>query len=112
VPGRPLRDEELALILHLLDGTPSTTLRESLAGARVTDMNDGGMGSIRFIRPEAHPIGELLAEAQYLDSDGVLVVIFLNDDKIGQLFELDLWKVDSSPLVCYPTPASLLPSKQ
>ncbi len=48
-----------------------------------------------------------LVEAQYLDSDGVLVSIAVNADKQGQLFELDLWKVDFSPLKRYPKPSDV-----
>jgi hypothetical protein len=105
--GRPLREEERALIRSLLSGmSVIPSLENVLAEARVTDMHDGGMGSIRFVGSEPR-LGKSLAEAEYRDSDGVLVSIVINTDNKGQLFELDFWKVDFSPLRHYPRPADL-----
>ena len=73
-----------------------------LVKSRVVDMQDGGMGSIRFVGSEARTFGKVAAEAQYVDSDGVLVLITVNTDKENQLFEVDFWKVDFSPLKRYP----------
>jgi hypothetical protein len=70
-------------------------------------MQDGGMGSIRFVGSGARSFGKALVEAQYLDSDGVLVSITVNVDHQGQLFELDFWKVDFSPLIRYPKPSDV-----
>jgi len=104
--GRPLRPEEVALIRALLAGVyPAEALEGALKDSRVADMQDGEMGSIRFLG--SGPIGMALVEAQYLDSDGVLVSIAVNGDKQGQLFELDFWKVDFSPLKRYPSPSDV-----
>ena len=65
------------------------------------------MGSIRFVQPERRSFGQTLVEAQYADSDGVLVSIAVNLDKNGDLFEVDFWKVDFSPLRRYPKPSDL-----
>lgn len=101
--GRLLRSEEAALLRVLLAGVyPAKALEGALRDARVADMQDGGMGSIRFLGSSS--FGMALVEAQYLDSDGVLVSIAVNGDKQGQLFELDFWKVDFSPLKRYPSP--------
>jgi hypothetical protein len=108
-PSRPLREEERELIYQLLSGVcAGAALSDMLMGSRVTDMHDGGMGSIRFIQHEPRTFGKELAEAQYVDSDGVLVSIALNTDTNGQLFELDFWKVDFSPLRRYPKPSDLV----
>jgi hypothetical protein len=107
-PSRPLREEELVLIRALLNGVyPAKVLESALESSRVTDMQDGGMGSIRFTGAEPQSFGKALLEAQYLDSDGVLVSIAVNADKHGQLFELDFWKVDFSPLRRYPKPSDV-----
>ena len=60
-------------------------------------MIDGGIGSIRFVGsgPERH-LGEVIAEAEYTDDDGVVVSIALNTDTNGRLYEVDFWKVDFS----------------
>jgi hypothetical protein len=104
--GRLLRPEEAALIRALLAGVyPAEAIERTLKDSRVANMQDGGMGSIRFLGSGA--FGKALVEAQYLDSDGVLVSITVNADKQGKLFELDLWKVDFSPLKRYPNPSDV-----
>jgi uncharacterized lipoprotein YehR (DUF1307 family) len=64
-----------------------------------------------FVRPEPQTLGEVLVEAQYHDSDGVLVVITIYSDKNRELFEVDIWKVDFSPLRRYPSPSDLFSVK-
>ncbi len=91
----------------LSDLFESAKLENTLAAARVQDMNDGGMGSIRFVGPELRRFGRQLTEAEYLDSDGVLLSIAVNADRDGNLFEVDFWKVDFSPLKRYPKPSEL-----
>jgi hypothetical protein len=104
--GRPLRPEEAALIRALVVGVyPAEALEAALTESRVADMRDGGMGSVRFLG--SGPFSMALVEAQYLDSDGVLVSIAVNADKQGHLFELDFWKVDFSPLKRYPNPSDV-----
>jgi hypothetical protein len=106
--GRPLRPEEAALIRALLAGVyPAETLESALKDSRVAEMQDGGMGSIRFLGSGPKSFGMALVEAKYLDSDGVLVSIAVNADKQGQLLELDFWKVDFSPLKRYPNPSDV-----
>jgi hypothetical protein len=108
-PTRLLRQEERELILSLLAQVSNNLAIESaLSECKVKDMHDGGMGSIRFIRPNASSFGKGLVEARYTDSDGVLVSIALNIDKSGELYELDFWKIDFSPLRRYPTLPDLI----
>ena len=80
-----------------------------LASSVVEDMQDGGMGSIRFLRPhQSKPVfGKTIAEAEYTDDDGVLVTIVVNIDETGELYEADFWKVDFAPLKRYPMPSDL-----
>jgi len=67
-------------------------------------MQDGNMGSLKFVTSESRHrrFGEKIAEAEFVDEDGVLVSATINVDDRGNLFELDLWKVDFSPLKRYP----------
>lgn len=48
--------------------------------------------------------GKEIGEGSFRDSDGVLASVTLNADQFGELVELDLWKVDFSPLNRYPDP--------
>lgn len=106
--GRPLRTEEKALLAALL-GSSLDAIDERLRARVVEDMSDGGMGSIRFISEpgESRSFGKAIAEAEYVDADGVTVSIAVNVDDRGDLYEVDFWKVDFSPLREYPTPERL-----
>jgi hypothetical protein len=72
----------------------------------VQEMADGGMGSLYLVHPlkehNKRHFGRRVAETQFADSDGVQVIASLNVDKDGDLFELDIWKVDFSPLIRLP----------
>jgi hypothetical protein len=106
--ARPLREEEIELIASLIRRIASgENLKGALKSLRVMDMKDGNMGSIRFARGERRTFDKVLAEAQYTDEDGVCVSIAINGDNKGDLFEVDFWKVDFSPLKRYPQPSDL-----
>lgn len=73
---------------------------ETLSSMDVEDMWDGGMGGIRFVSDRtARLLGRDLATETFVDADGVDVIATLSLDNYGDLFELDLWKVDFSPIV-------------
>jgi len=98
---RPLTEEERTLVAFILGGVEKVP-----QDALVEPMMDGGMGSLRFISNRAgRRFGVGLGEVQFTDSDGVLVSATVNTDQFGDLFELDIWKVDFSPLHRIP-PAS------
>ncbi|MDX3967543.1 MAG: hypothetical protein QHD01_13185 [Bradyrhizobium sp.] len=91
---RPLTPNERDLIVYILGQSSSFYGDFDL----VEDMNDGGMGSLRFMGSADRLWGKCIGEAEFDDADGVLVSVALNIDQRGELFELDLWKVDFSPL--------------
>lgn len=69
---------------------------------KVMEMNDGGMGSLYFVsetklRTERR-FGRILVEKTFEDTDGMGMSISLFLDTEGELFELDIWKFDFSPL--------------
>jgi hypothetical protein len=100
---RPLRLEEDSFIRALLRrARDGERLLLQLERAQVLDMNDGKMGSVQFFGRDNRFLGSCLAEEQYVDLDGVPVSIVLNADTTGQLYELDIWKADFSPLQAYP----------
>ena len=49
-------------------------------------------------------MGAKCVEVEYVDADGVQVSIVINLDSRGDLYEVDFWKIDFSPLRCYPRP--------
>ncbi len=70
---------------------------QDLHSIRVVDMDDGAMGSLCFAsNAEGRKYGRTVSEGWFKDSDGVPVLVSLNVDRDGDLFELDSWKVDFS----------------
>ena len=105
---RPLRRAEKDLIAGLLkDSSGTKAIEPSLADAVVQPMDDGGMGSLRFVYPiePEQRYCRTIAETMAVDKDGVPLSITLSVDQRGRLFELDVWKVDNSPLKRFPKPA-------
>jgi hypothetical protein len=103
--SRLLRPEEATLITSMLGTSPKgNELLPLIPECLVEEMQDGNMGSLKFVTSESRHrrFGEKIAEAEFVDEDGVLVSATINLDDRGNLFELDLWKVDFSPLKRYP----------
>ncbi|WP_411178823.1 DUF6984 family protein [Paraburkholderia gardini] len=48
-------------------------------------------------------LGVDLCQLGFLDSDGVPILVTLSLDNFGQLFELDVWKVDFSAIQRFPS---------
>ena len=84
-------------------------MESQIADARVEAMDDGGMGSVHFLSPvnARQVFGRQVNEADFRDEDGVPVSASLNLDQNGALFELDLFKADSSPVRRLPAAAAL-----
>lgn len=101
---RRLRDEEARLIREMAK-CALFDRHEGLCGDLerrwVRDLNDGGMGSIRFCDSKQR-FGKVLIDVSYVDDDGmdILIGLILNDE--GGLYELDMMKGDSSPLLRFP----------
>ena len=107
---RPLRPDEVDLLNALVALVPKAERPNVPDHMCVVDLSDGGMGSIRFVDgPDdaARRMGRELVTVGYTDKDEVPVSISLNVDDRGSLFEIDIWKVDFSPLLRCPTPHDL-----
>lgn len=88
----------------LVDTDVKAKTQARMPSILVEDMQDGGMGGIHFLATgctERH-YAKTLAQARYLDDDGVVVSIVITVDQNGELYEVDFWKVDFSPLKRYP----------
>ena len=96
---RLLFEHERPLIEHLFK-LAAVALPDSLL---VQPMADGGMGSLA-IAPigNGRRFGSVAAEYQFRDVDGTLVSAALMLDQQGAPFEVDIWKVDFSPLKRWP----------
>jgi hypothetical protein len=110
MPRRHLWEGERALLEKMVRGTSfEGQILHNIDDLLVEEMNDGGMGSLRFDSDQLGKrlFGRQLSEATFVDEDGVVVSATLNLDQDGQLFELDLWKVDNSRLHRYPVPGDV-----
>ena len=72
----------------------------------VEDMIDGGMGSLKLSTDNNRDInrkfGSQISDLMFKDEDGVGVIASLNLDADGELYELDMWKINYEPLISIP----------
>jgi hypothetical protein len=92
---RKLNSTETEIITKLLD---IAKLQIDITQLLVNPMDDGEMGSLAIGENyENRQLGEKIAEYMFKDLDGTPVSAALNVDELGELYELDIWKVDFSP---------------
>ncbi len=101
---RNLRDNERNLIECLLNKSELSNI--NLENLQVEEMTDGGMGSLYFVNAEKNRnerrLGKRICERQFSDSDSIPILVSVNVDEAGVLFELDIWKVDFSRVIKFP----------
>lgn len=104
---RKLQPKEKPLIAWLLSSAGRSDAIDELM---VSEMSDGGMGSLRFYSqtPERE-LGGTSAEATFDDIDGVLVLASLNIDTLGNLYEIDMWRTDFNPIKRWPDTHQISP---
>jgi hypothetical protein len=101
---RRLRNSEKTLVRRILEqqASDNTARRTCLDSLDVQEMSDGGMGSLCFPWPgkeaRARRFRRRIAEIQFDDVDGVLVVASLSADQEGELLEFDIWRTDFKPV--------------
>jgi hypothetical protein len=101
---RRLRKEEIDLIIWMIRGTEeSEYINPSLTAVFVEEMRDGGMGSLRVVAEMDRIYSRDLANIELLDKDGIPLWISVYLDTDDNFFELDVWKVDYSRLVQFPS---------
>ena len=102
---KPTIQEEWLLEL-LVEKSSVEIPKDWKEGLVVRPMNDGGMGSL-YLFPhgkiiEGRVLGEQVSDFQFMDIDGIEVIVSLNVDSDGNLFELDIWKTDFGKLIKFP----------
>jgi hypothetical protein len=104
---KPTKEEE-ALIDFLIKKSLRNFSSNWKAKITVQPMNDGGMGSLVICtkdkKEQERRFGEQISEYCFTDQDGIDVIVSLNVDNNGNLFELDIWKTDFTPLIKFPSP--------
>lgn len=104
--------DEARLLGFLLEAAAARSSSSETCDLLVENMPDGGMGSLR-LRPADREIDDrahhsTLAACSFRDADDVVVIATLYGNRSGLAFELDVWKVDFSPLTRIPLEFQLL----
>ena len=105
---KKLTTDELNIVKPMIEagGEQYRYLLKEVSDVAVEQMKDGKMGSLHFsysnLDVDSRKLGQKIAEAEFIDDDGITVNICLNLDDKGLLFELDVWKVDFSELQRWP----------
>ncbi len=103
---RKLKKEEYDLIVFMLKDLPLLTqVTNDLSDKLVEEMDDGAMGSLLFVANESNKVRKFykeIATVSFLDIDGVPVSFAINIDDDGDIFELDVFKGDFSPIKRFP----------
>jgi hypothetical protein len=90
----------------LKEASPDSFVPIATDALVVEEMENGGMGSIRFVRSNEpgrpRRMLQRIAEKQFSDVDGLPILVSLNVDEDRQLFELDIWKADFSAVRRFP----------
>ncbi len=105
---RPLRKLELLLLGQLIKNATIIIPSNWKDDLLVCPMNDDGMGSLTLYPKGVNEVpkrfmGACISEIMFKDKDGIEVIASLNTDNNGNLYELDIWKTDFSPLIELPT---------
>lgn len=99
-------DQEYNLIKELIFLSKKDYLYIQLENLMVAELEDGKMGSLSLmsngIQNKGNKQIELCSEKIFKDVDEVTVIASLYIDVKGNLYELDIWKVDYSPIISLP----------
>lgn len=101
---RNITEKENKLLEKLIEKASGKFRKAVPENLLVRDLDDGQMGSLKFYNPynENRIFGSQVSELSFIDLDDVLVIATLYLDNYGDLFEIDIWKVDFSPTINFP----------
>jgi hypothetical protein len=100
-----LEPDLIPLLKFLLE---KAQIKVDLSSLKVEVMNDGEMGSHKFItNNKDSQFGKNVAQCEFIDSDGIHISAALFLDQYGALYELDLFKSDFSKLLRWPSTEEL-----
>jgi len=109
---RALKKEEQELISFMLKDNKEFEyfITHQLTHSKVEEMNDGNMGSLKFLSVKniKSKMKEEIARIDLHDIDGIPLSITLNINTDNELYELDIFKGDFSPLKKFPVTPYIL----
>lgn len=100
--NKPISEKELRIVEYLSNLADYPVLKKS--ELFVMPMYDGGMGSFTIFKSETETrenrkFGKQISEYEFIDDDNIPVIVSLNVDQNNNLFEVDIWKADYSPVI-------------
>jgi hypothetical protein len=99
---RSLSANELELLKFMLSGKEHEHLLNGVKSLRVTELTDSNMGSIRFVSLLNERRASCLDRAEFRDVEGSNINVAINADQTGELYEIDIWKYDFTPVIKFP----------
>lgn len=104
---RQIKFEELTLAKHLLTLANDASSKYKIPSL-VKVLDDGEMGGIEFASAKERKYGKDIIQVRYIDADHVVVLITLEEDNNGDLYELEFWKTNFAKLIKYPKPEEVV----
>lgn len=108
---RKITNQEKVLLSYLITSANYQIENNWEEKIRVKPLDDGNMGSLELMLnndfEDDRVFGEQIAECYFFDTDDTKVIVSLNVDDNGNLYELDMWKTDFSPLIKVPSDVNL-----
>ena len=104
---RPVKETELAIIQFLLNHIKADPKQFPISKMGF-EYEGGKMGGINLLNENQGEYKGDITIAQYIDSDGIIVMITLTIDSNNNLLDLDFWKVNFEKLIKYPSPKDLI----
>lgn len=102
---RKIKLEEYKLLKCMLKELK--THQFEIENLKVVEMLDGGMGSLYIVdsckNREERKMSKSIIERQFYDVDQTPISVSVNIDTEGNLFELDIWRVDFNPIIKFPS---------
>jgi len=108
-PIRKINKTEKAILEYLIKQASLQMPDKWCQNLLIQPMDDGGMGSFLIFQDASDvgvkkKFGKQISEFEFVDGDGVLVLVSLNVDDENKPFEVDVWKTDYSPVLSIKIP--------
>lgn len=108
-PIRKINDREKAILEYFIKQGSLQLPKGWSQNLLVQQMDDGGMGSFliflnSYDMDAERKFGKQVDEFEFIDDDGVPVLVSLNTDQQNEPFEIDIWKINYRPVINFKIP--------
>lgn len=108
-PIRKINKIEKEILEYLVKQAGLHMPDESYQNILIQKMEDGEMGSFLIFQDPSdigmkRDFGKQVGEFEFVDDDGVVVLVSLNIDDQNKLLEVDVWKTDFNPVLNFKIP--------